>query len=112
MSDDPYRYELFEPLVGSAFRIEFTDGSIELKLEEATPLPPPRRKSSAGDAVPAGDVAARQNPFTLLFRGPANVQLPQRIYRMTEPSFPEPLEIFIVPLSRDGQGCVYQAVFS
>ncbi len=112
MSDDPYRYEVFAPLVGSTFRIEFTDGSIDLRLEEVTALPPPRRKSTAGEPVPAEDVAARQSPFTVLFRGPVNLRLPQRTYRMTEPSFPEPLDIFIVPVSVDQEGHVYQAVFS
>jgi hypothetical protein len=112
MSDDPYRYEAFAPLVGSTFRIEFTDGSIDLRLDEVTALPPPRRKSSAGDPVPATDVATRQQPFTVLFRGPVKPRLPQHTYRMTEPSFPEPLDIFIVPVSVDGDGHVYQAVFS
>jgi hypothetical protein len=112
MSDDPYRHELFAPLVGKPFRIEFVDGVIDLTLEEVTPLPPPRRISSAGDKVPADDVTARGNPFTLLFRGPGNLRLPQHIYRMTEPSFPQPLDIFIVPVSVDAAGHVYQAVFN
>ena len=112
MSDDPYRYESFAPLVGNTFRIEFTDGFIDLRLEEVTALPPPRRKSSEGDPVPATDVAARQQPFTVLFRGPVKPRLRQYTYRMTEPSFAEPLDIFIVPVSGDQEGHVYQAVFS
>src|SRR3954467_1607179 len=33
MSDDPLRLELFTPLIGSTFRIQFTDGVIDLQLE-------------------------------------------------------------------------------
>ncbi len=112
MSEDPFRYELFAPLVGKEFRIEFSDGSVELTVEEVTELPPPRRKSTSGEPVRAENMPVRQSPFTVLFRGPRNVKLPQRVYRMTEPSFAEPLDIFIVPISLETDGYHYQAVFS
>ena len=112
MSDDPLRHELFTPLIGSTFRIQFTDGVIDLQLEEVTPLPPPRYITPKGEVPVPETLGARRNPFTVSFRGPRNVKLPQSVYRMTQESFAEPLEIFIVPISVDADGYRYQAVFN
>src|SRR5689334_5539325 len=103
MSDDPFRHELFTPLIGSTFRIQFTDGVIDLRLEEVTPLPAPRYVTASGEVPVPESVQARRNPFTVSFRGPSNVQLPQRVYRMTQDAFAEPLDIFIVPISVDAE---------
>ncbi len=112
MSDDPFRHDLFTPLIGSTFRIEFTDGSIDLQLEEVTPIPPPRYLTSEGVLPVPEHVAPRRDPFTVSFRGPRDVKLPQRVYRMTQESFAEPLDIFIVPIGVDAEGYRYQAVFN
>ena len=112
MSEDPFRHELFAPLVGSTFHIQFTDGVIDLRLEEVTPLPAPRYLTSNGEVPVPESVLARRSPFTLSFRGPRNVQLPQRVYRMTQETFAEPLDVFIVPVGADAEGYQYQAVFN
>jgi hypothetical protein len=112
MSDDPFRHELFTPLIGSTFRIQFTDGVIDLRLEEVTPLPSPRYLTPSGEVPVPETIQARRNPFTISFRGPRNIQLPQRVYRMTQETFAEPLDIFIVPVGVDAEGYRYQAVFS
>ena len=75
MSDDRFRHELFTPLIGSTFRIQFTDGVIDLRLEEVTPLPAPRYLTPSGEVPVPETVHARRSPFTLSFRGPRNVQL-------------------------------------
>lgn len=97
MSD---RLELatFEPCVGDVFRIETDAGALELTLTEASP----------GPWQPEGEAAFA---FELMFRGPADPMLPQAIYRLTHPEL-GPLDIFIVPLERTGEGTTYQAVFS
>lgn len=113
MSDETLHYELFASLIGHAFNIQFVDGSIDLTLEEVTPLPGPQRISpDTSKPVPLNAPNVRQKPFTILFRGPANVRLPQHTYRMTEPSLSEPLDIFIVPVKGEPKGFVYQAVFT
>lgn len=112
MSDDPFRHEVFTPLIGSTFRIQFTDGVVDLRLEDVTPLPPPRYLTSSGEVPVPESVRARRNPFTISFRGPRNVQLPQRVYRMTQETFAEPLDIFIVPVGANAEGYQYQAVFN
>jgi hypothetical protein len=52
-----------------------------------------------------------RQPFSLLFRSESPVVLPQKIYRMTNATV-GPIEIFIVPVARDRQGIVYQAIFN
>ena len=47
----------------------------------------------------------------MLFTGPLDRSLPQRIYRMTQETLPEPLDIFIVPVARQQDGYVYEAIF-
>ncbi|HTZ19131.1 MAG TPA: hypothetical protein VMB78_11915 [Dissulfurispiraceae bacterium] len=53
----------------------------------------------------------RQRIYTLLFRGPLEIQLPQRIYRMEHPRLGE-FELFIVPVAREHDGMRYEAVFN
>ena len=50
-------------------------------------------------------------PFTLLFRGPPQFVLPQRIYRFEHDTLGE-LNVFIVPVGRTAAGVNYEAVFS
>ncbi len=97
----PGRLELksFEACVGEAFRIDAGDGSsVDLTLTEATP----------GPWQPDGESTLA---FELIFRGPADPMLPQATYRMAHATLGS-LDIFIVPIARDGDGATYQAVFS
>jgi len=54
---------------------------------------------------------ATRDAFALLFRGPANVRFPQRIYRLEHPSF-ESLEIFLTQVSADPKGAEFEAIFT
>jgi hypothetical protein len=54
---------------------------------------------------------ATRHAFSLLFRGPANVRLPQRIYRL-EHSVLGPLEIFLTPVAASSQGTEFEAIFT
>ncbi|MBE0611635.1 MAG: hypothetical protein IH609_19800 [Dehalococcoidia bacterium] len=84
--------------LGVAFRVSDLAAPLTLRLESITP---------AG-ALPVG--GGRQ-PFSLVFRGPANPLLPQAIYRL-ESDAVEPLEIFLVPIGRDADGVTYEAIFN
>ena len=55
----------------------------------------------------------REQPFSLIFRGPRDRLLPQRIYPVEHPTLGT-LEIFLVPLgpAADSTGLHYQAVFN
>lgn len=90
--------EWFAGLRGQSFILRGEDtGPLKAELVEARSLP-------------ASPSQGRQ-PFSLLFKGPASPLLPQRIYQLAHESEPEPLEIFLVPVSADASGVCYEAVF-
>ncbi len=111
MSDALLAHHTFTPLIGEHFRLAVNGTTIALRLAEVTPLPPLRRRNDAGERVAAADVAARSEPFSLLFTGPLTHPLPQRTYRLTHAAIAEPLDIFLVPVGRERDGFIYQAVF-
>ena len=53
----------------------------------------------------------RQEQFSLIFAGPPNALLPQRIYPVQHDAMGE-LSLFIVPISRDSEHFYYEAVFN
>ncbi|WP_266158295.1 DUF6916 family protein [Dyella silvatica] len=76
-------------------------GQAPFVLVEARPL------QHMGAPIP-GMVRA---PFSLLFRNDSAILLPQKIYQMTHGSIGE-FGIFLVPIARDREGFIYQAVFN
>jgi len=94
--------ETFAPAVGEAFILDDAEaGRLQLELLESRLHHP--------DA-PAADEAGTRAPFSLLFLGPPDPVLPQRIYRLEHDSVGS-IEIFIVPVGRDESGTTYEAVF-
>jgi hypothetical protein len=91
--------ETFTPHVGSTFRLELPDGSLDLVLDEA-----------AGVGVEEQPSGARPQ-FSLSFRGPPQPILPQRIYHLVHPGLGE-LDIFLVPIGAGAEGVTYEAVFA
>jgi hypothetical protein len=87
----------FTPLVGQDFQALAAEGNVPLTLLEATPV----RASGAG----------RDEPFSLIFRGPRDAMLQQGTYTLQHDALPG-LEIFIVPVSATDQGIQYQAIFN
>ena len=87
----------FEACLNQDFEIVTGAGPLVLQLFEARPLP-------AG----AGTV---RDPFTLTFRGPAELRLPQGIYRMGNAQLGE-MEIFIVQIAVDQTSSTFEAVFN
>jgi hypothetical protein len=57
------------------------------------------------------DVPGQTERFSALFRGDLNRFLPQSTYRMEHEGFGS-VEIFIVPIRKDGEGIYYEAVFN
>ena len=90
--------EDFERLKNTKFRLFDDVGAfVELELVDVT-----------DEMVHLNDAAER---FSLYFHLPGTQLLPQRIYRMEHDELGS-LELFIVPLGREGEGFSYQAVFS
>lgn len=94
-----FTVETFASRVGERFRIRLDSGdSLKTTLVEAREL---------GPALVAGG----RVPFSLLFLGPAEPVLPQRIYRVEHDELGA-FEIFIVPIGRDEAGTSYEATFT
>lgn len=88
--------ESFQPLVGDTFRLVSHEPPLELKLAEI------EARWGRGP---------KREPFSLLFLGPAEPLLPQRIYRLEHRSLGA-LDIFLVPVGRDGAAARYEAAFT
>ena len=100
---DQLTFKVFAELLKTNFRV-WVDGQDSLELELAEITTP--RVSSIGGA----NKLACEN-FALLFCGPGERILPQRIYLFESASLGR-FELFIVPVSRDQNGTRYQATFN
>ena len=103
--DDQLTLQKFSALVGTKFRVHLAAArQIELELAEAAPGP---------GGNPAGKTGSwpRQENFSLIFIGPLDLPLPQRIYRFEHDQMGA-FDVFIVPIAREAQAMKYQAVFN
>jgi len=91
------RCEQFAACLNQDFQIVFTDGTLVLQLSDAT-----------ARTAPEG---ATRDPFTLIFRGPAPLRLPQGIYRLSNAQLGE-MEIFLVQIAADQTSSTLEAVFN
>ncbi|HET6509762.1 MAG TPA: hypothetical protein VFG42_23415 [Baekduia sp.] len=91
----------FAPTLGDTYILVDAELRLDLELIEATAHP--------ADAPPT-DAEGRRTPFSLLFRGPVEPVLAQRIQRLEHDAL-GPLELFLVPVGRDAAGTRYEAVF-
>jgi hypothetical protein len=83
----------FTPYLGQTFRLTVDAGRrLDVELIEATGAPQGR-------------------PFSLVFRGPKDPRLSQRIYAFAHDRLGE-FEMFIVPIGIDERGLRYEAVFN
>lgn len=96
-------FESFAGLAKTNFRVWVSDDdALDLELSEITP---PRVVSTGGTNGP------KYENFALMFRGPANRLLAQRIYLFESAQIGR-FELFIVPVGRDQNGSQYQATFN
>ena len=95
--------EDFRKHLGTKFRVRLDEvegaPGVELELEEV--VQSPSLSHSRGDAV----------RFSTYFRGPGDIFLPQRIYKLGHEQMGE-IELFLVPVGQDQRGFRYEAVFS
>jgi hypothetical protein len=96
----------FEPLIGDSFQVDAgAEGRHDAELVDAKEFPGIRTETAAPQA------GADRIPFSIVFRGPAEPVLPQRIYPMSHGDLGE-FAIFLVPVGRDERGILYEAVFT
>ena len=88
----------FSGCVNETFTAALNEGEIEFVLVEARPLDHQMANAS-------------RIPFSLLFRNTAAFLFPQQIYQMRHPNIGE-VGIFLVPIAREREGFLYQALFN
>ena len=91
------RCEQFAAHLNQDFEIVFADGTLALKLSEARPL------GTRPESL--------REPFSLTFTGPAQLRLPQSIYKMKNARLGE-MEIFLVQIAADQTSSSFEAVFN
>ena len=90
----------FSELLNGPFRVLVDQSTVVLlRLVAAT------GHSSAAEA------RTSQENFSLLFRGPLDRFLPQRMYSFEQEQFGQ-FDLFIVPIGRDAEGFQYEAFFN
>jgi hypothetical protein len=90
---------LFEPRVGELFIVRLDENRVHpLTLVKAS-------------LIPSGNYRTAREPFQLRFRGPGPQHLPQQIHLMENDALGS-IAIFLVPIGRDGDGFIYQAIFN
>lgn len=90
----------FSGRIGQVFRVLADAAPLDLELLAA-------REAPRGVDDVAGGV---RTPFSIVFRGPFEPVLPQRIYKFEKEDLGT-FEIFIVPIGPDETGMQYEAVF-
>jgi hypothetical protein len=98
---EDFTVETFSGHIGDRFRITGHGSTVvEAELTEAAAV-------GAGESPGAGE----RTPFSLVFRGPLEPILPQRIYRFEHEALGA-FDLFIVPIGPDEGGMQYEAVFA
>jgi hypothetical protein len=92
------RCEQFTACLNQDFEITTEAGPVTLQLSEA-------RLTGTHHA------ADTREPFSLVFRGPAPLRLPQGIYPMKNTQLGE-MEIFLVQIAADKTSSSFEAVFN
>jgi hypothetical protein len=87
----------FAPCVNQDFVIATSAAPLVLQLSSAQPHEAPE--------------AAMRVSFTLTFRGPPPLRLPQGIYKLSNAQLGE-MEIFLVQIAADQKSSTFEAVFN
>jgi hypothetical protein len=89
----------FASAANQSFDLAIGEAAMPLTLVEVRPLPP---RPFPGMA---------REPFSLIFRSQSQLVLPQRSYKLRHPEMGD-LDVFLVPVGKDVQGVLYQAVYN
>ncbi len=99
---ETFTIETFSGHLGGTFRIYAGSGEpLELELISATGL----------GGSPEGGASGRRQPFSIVFRGPGDILLPQRTYWVEHEQIGS-FDLFLVPIGPDEKGLCYEAIFT
>ncbi len=91
----------FSEHLGDKFRLHAGSSNVlEIELIEVTDL-------GSGSSRAQG----RREPFSILFRAPHNVALPQATYKIEHDKMGT-FDLFLVPIVPDQEGAYFEAVFT
>ena len=94
---DRLTLESFQPYVNETFQVLWDpDGSLAVTLVECSAT---------------GHAGRGRQQFHVIFTGPLQPILPQRIYKLTHEQLGA-LDLFLVPIGPDSRGMQYEAVFT
>ncbi|MCB1814124.1 MAG: hypothetical protein KDK04_20750 [Candidatus Competibacteraceae bacterium] len=94
---DTLQKESWQPLLNQTFDCNTEAEPIRFELLEITGM--------------GSKPGAKREPYSLVFRGPAEPVLEQGIVPLTHAQLGN-IEIFLVPIGPDSQGMCYEAVFT
>jgi hypothetical protein len=105
LTPDQLKLETFSPWLNSKFRVVLDSANcIEVELVQADALTY-RGQPQSGAKGPV------QDSFSLVFHGPDNRFLPQRVYPFEHDQIGR-FELFIVPIGQKPGFILYQAIFN
>jgi hypothetical protein len=91
-----FTFEMFSPEVGSRFHMAYGDDkTLDLELASAKDL----------------STGPRHIQFSLMFLGPEQAPLEQKIYRLKHDKLGT-LDVFLVPVGKTSSGVEYEAIFN
>jgi hypothetical protein len=105
---DDLNGKIFRAQLHTQFKVSAGSKPLQLELVAVTegddsPVPQQAKSGLTGNS-------AGTEFFSLHFRGPSSPQLAQQIHRLDHQQLGV-FEIFLTPISADGQGTVYEAIF-
>jgi hypothetical protein len=107
LTSDQLKLETFSPWIKTKFRaFSDPDNFIELELVEAAEI---HNHNAVQAKLPAD--GPRQETFSLIFAGPVDRRLPQRIYLFEHGQIGR-FDLFIVPVGQKTGFILYQAIFN
>ena len=90
----------FSPYLNQKFKIHYESSRfLEVELVEVEDFPTKWMGPS------------KRPPFSIVFRGPKDLVLPQRMYNVEHDKMGT-LELFLVPIMPDAEGNLYEGVFN
>jgi hypothetical protein len=101
--------ESFTPCKGTGFLLRLPPPAAAGGAPQEAAAPLSLELVEVNAAVPRP--GQKRLAFSLLFRGPRGLFLPQRIYRLEHESLGA-LDLFLVPIQPDDRGALFEAVFN
>lgn len=102
MAGQTLNHSDFSAYLHQDFQVQAEGHDLTIELVEATLL---------NFASSSPNPLMRRSPFSLVFRGPLDLRLPQKIYHLQHDVLGA-MDIFLVPVARRADGMCYEAIFS